>query len=112
VAGWPGRAGGACSDNTIVGGDGGWFELGRSLQAQICVGTGWARLCYFRFNYEKFVTWVAVTTSPTTAGAFRARLGPAGPMVPIKREAAAVAYVQQRGGGDFMACRFMPSWEP
>jgi hypothetical protein len=35
------------------------------------------------------------------ARALWTRLGLAEPMVPIKREAAAAAYVQQRGGGDF-----------
>jgi hypothetical protein len=63
--------GGARSGGTIVGGDGGRFELGRSPAGldlghlgPICARAGRARPCYLRFDYEQFMTWAATMTPP------------------------------------------------
>jgi hypothetical protein len=77
------RAGGACSGGTIVGGDGGRFELGRSSVGPdlgslgpICVRAGQARLCCLWFEYEQFVMGGGSDDTAPTAALLRELCGP------------------------------------
>ena len=114
--GGPGRryssaAGGVSSDGAAIDGSHG-RDFGQALQAQIwaLLGPIWVSVGPSSTRLPGMTAVAMLVTEwrqrrhvfcSVALGASRTRLVPAGPLVSILRVAAASAYVQQRGGGDF-----------